>query len=109
MIFSLSLSLSLSLSSQTHCQTHIYIVCPPCTKNDGCIPHHHSNLMAAVALLPEPPKVGHTHSISEWLQLLNLSQLERKFQGYTLKRVSNFWDIELTSVSQSNAYTCSIS
>ena len=55
--------------------------------------------MAAVSLLPDPPKVGHAQSVAEWLQLLQLSQLERNFQGYTLKRVSNFWDIELVSVS----------
>jgi hypothetical protein len=55
--------------------------------------------MAAVSLLPDPPKVGHAHTVSEWLDVLNLIHLEEKFRGYTLKRVSNFWDIELASVS----------
>lgn len=55
--------------------------------------------MAAVSLLPDPPKVGHAHSLSEWLHLLNLSHLEEKFKGYALRRVSNLWDIELASVS----------
>ena len=59
----------------------------------------HSNLMAAVSLLPDPPKVGHAHTVSDWLHLLNLPYLEEKFRGYSLKRVSNFWDIELASVS----------
>lgn len=55
--------------------------------------------MAAISLLPDPPAVGHAQSVSEWLQLLSLSQLEQNFQGYNLKRVSNLWDIELASVS----------
>ena len=65
-------------------------------------PPMHSNLMAAVSLLPDPPKVGHAHTVSDWLHLLNLPYLEEKFRGYTLKRVSNLWDIELASVSNIN-------
>lgn len=58
-----------------------------------------SNLMAAVSLLAPPPSVGHASTVLEWLGLLDLLELEGKFLGYSLKKISILWDIELTSVS----------
>lgn len=57
-----------------------------------------SNLMAAVSLLAPPPPVGHASTVLEWLGLLDLLELEGKFVGYSLKKVSALWDVELTSV-----------
>ena len=59
----------------------------------------YSNLMAAVALLPPPPRLGHVTSVSEWLDHLELSHLEPKFMSYTLERLSSFWEVELAAVS----------
>ena len=54
--------------------------------------------MAAVSLLAPPPSVGHASTVLEWLGLLGLLELEGKFAGYSLKKISTLWDIELTSV-----------
>ncbi len=54
--------------------------------------------MAAVSLLPPPPSLGHVTSVVQWLELLELSQLEARFQPYTLQRLSSFWEVELAAV-----------
>lgn len=54
--------------------------------------------MAAVSLLAPPPSIGHASTVLEWLGLLDLLELEGKFLGYSLKKISTLWDIELTSV-----------
>ena len=54
--------------------------------------------MAAVSLLAPPPSVGHASTVLEWLGLLDLLELEGKLLGYSLKKISSLWDIELTSV-----------
>ena len=67
----------------------IYTVCP----------FPHSNLMAAVSLLPPPPDLDHVTSVAQWLELLELSHLEGKFSDYSLERLSGFWEVELAAVS----------
>ena len=54
--------------------------------------------MAAVSLLAPPLSVGHASTVAEWLGLLDLLHLEGKFVGYSLKKISTLWDIELSSV-----------
>lgn len=54
--------------------------------------------MAAVSLLAPPPPISHASTVLEWLGLLDLLELESKFIGYSLKRISTLWDIELSSV-----------
>lgn len=61
----------------------------------------YSNLMAAVSLLPPPPRVGQAKSVSELLKLLHLSELESKFEPYPLERLSFLWEVELTMVGLS--------
>ena len=56
-------------------------------------------LQATAHLLPPPPSLEGVVSVSDWLESLHLSQLVDKFQGFTLRKIANMWDIELTSVS----------
>ena len=59
---------------------------------------NYSTLQATSHLLLPPPVVNDVHSVSEWLEALQLSQLTDKFEGLTLQKISRMWDIELNTV-----------
>lgn len=67
-----------------------------------------STIMAAVSLLPEPPRVRHVASVTEWLGHLELSHLQASFEGYTLKKLSTLWDIQLASVHTYLAFSVGV-
>lgn len=62
-----------------------------------------STIMAAANILTSPPRVRHCQTLSKWLQLLNLSHLEGHFEGYPLRKIASFWDVQLTTVRQSES------
>ena len=54
--------------------------------------------MIKVAILPLPPRLMKADSVEEWLDALKLSHLSSHFEGYSLQKISTFWEIQISTV-----------
>ena len=58
-----------------------------------------SVIAANMPRLRPPPNIRHCTTVNDWLQSLHLTSLEYYFEGYSLEKISQLWEMQLLNVT----------